>query len=224
MNGRLAGPRSQRDVSEKNCLVPVGIRTPDYPAHTLVAVPTTLSPGQMLDTNNKYEDQIHWILDEPSAKTKPHNQKGKKGHKPASFAVYHTNTEEIQIPLAGKTAEPTVAAPTLVLPITAFSHYMTRSINDECLTFKADCRIPFFFFPDVFRSTRPATSVPTVPRRCWPAQVVVEHIMPHQVVCLHTIRDIIPIICPDTFLISRSLRSVQLLSAGNRGKNFTNRK
>jgi len=54
------------------------------------------------------------------------------------------NSEEIQIQLAGKTAWPTAPASTFVLPITAFSQYKTPSMNAKCLTFKADCRIPFF--------------------------------------------------------------------------------
>jgi len=129
----------------ENCLAPVGIRNPDYPARRLVAVPTTLSPPQMMDTNNKYEDQIHWILDESSKNKATHSER-KERIDTSQFRNFHTNTEEIQILLAGKTGEPTAAAPALLLPITAFSHYKTRSINAECLTFKADCRIPFFFF------------------------------------------------------------------------------
>ena len=116
-------------VSEKNCLAPAGIRTPDYPARKLVAVPTTLSSPQMLGTNNKYEDQIHRIFDAPSAKTMSDTQKGKKGLTPASYAIYHTKTKEIQMQLAGKMAEPTVAAPALAL-ITAFSYFILQDATN----------------------------------------------------------------------------------------------
>ena len=145
MNGGAGWAREPDGRFGENCLAPVGIRNPDYPARRLVAVPTTLSPPQMMDTNNKYEDQIHWILDESSKNKATHSER-KERIDTSQFRNFHTNTEEIQILLAGKTGEPTAAAPALLLPITAFSHYKTRSINAECLTFKADCRIPFFFF------------------------------------------------------------------------------